>query len=142
MGELATLRLGGKARGIVIVLVGVLIVANALNITADLVAVGSGMQLLHAGPTVVWALVAGAAISVLLLTGSFELVARVFKLLCIALLAYVAMLFVVKVNWRSVARGTFLPHLGTARRACPRVCIRQSPTHASRSASVRPAWLS
>jgi len=111
LGELATLRLGGKARGIVIVLVAVLIVANALNIAADLVAVGSGMQLLHAGPTVVWALVAGAATSALLLTGSFELVARVFKLLCIALLAYVAMLFVVKVNWDSLARGTFLPHL-------------------------------
>jgi NRAMP (natural resistance-associated macrophage protein)-like metal ion transporter len=113
LGELATERLGGKARSIVIGLVGLLIVANALNIAADLVAVGSGMQLLHAGPTVVWAVIAGAAISALLLTGSFELVARVFKLLCIALLAYVAMLFVVKVNWGSVARGTFLPRLST-----------------------------
>jgi NRAMP (natural resistance-associated macrophage protein)-like metal ion transporter len=111
LGELATERLGGKARGIVIVLVAVLIMANALNIAADLVAVGSGMHLLHAGPTVVWALVAGAAISALLLTGSFEIVARVFKLLCAALLAYVAMLFVVNANWGSVARGAFLPHL-------------------------------
>jgi NRAMP (natural resistance-associated macrophage protein)-like metal ion transporter len=111
LGELATERLGGRARRVVIGLVGLLIVANALNIAADLVAVGSGMQLLHAGPTVVWALVAGAAISGLLLTGSFELVARVFKLLCVALLAYIAMLFVVKVNWGSVARGTFIPHL-------------------------------
>jgi NRAMP (natural resistance-associated macrophage protein)-like metal ion transporter len=111
LGELATERLGGKARSVVIGLVGLLIVANALNIAADLVAVGSGMQLLHAGPTVVWALVAGAGISALLLTGSFELVARVFKLLCIALLAYIAMLFVVKVNWGSVARDTFVPHL-------------------------------
>ena len=111
LGELATERLGGKARGVVIGLVGLLIVANALNIAADLVAVGSGMTLLHAGPTTIWAIVAGAGISALLLTGSFELVARVFKLLCIALLAYVAMFFVVKVNWASVARGTFVPHL-------------------------------
>ena len=111
LGELATDRLGSKGRGVVIGLVGLLIVANALNISADLVAVGSGMQLLHAGPTAVWAVAAGAAISALLLTGSFELVARVFKLLCIALLAYVAMLFVVNVNWGSVARGTFVPHL-------------------------------
>ena len=111
LGELATQRLGGKGRSVVIGLVGLLIVANALNIAADLVAVGSGMQLLHAGPTVVWALVAGAGISALLLTGSFEVVARVFKLLCIALLAYVAMLFVVKVNWGSVARATVVPHL-------------------------------
>src|SRR5476649_2895144 len=72
LGELATQRLGGKGRSVVIGLVALLIVANALNIAADLVAVGSGMQLLHAGPTVVWALVAGAAITVLLLSGSFE----------------------------------------------------------------------
>ena len=111
LGELATERLAGKARRLVVGLVGLLIVANALNIAADLVAVGAGMHLLHAGPPVIWALVAGAAISALLLTGSFEVVARVFKLLCIALLAYIAMLFVVKVNWGSVARGTFLPHL-------------------------------
>jgi NRAMP (natural resistance-associated macrophage protein)-like metal ion transporter len=111
LGELATERLGGKARKIVIGLVGLLIVANALNIAADLVAVGSGMQLLHAGPTVVWALVAGAAISALLLSGSFEVVARVFKLLCLALLAYIAMLFVVKVNWLSVASGALIPRI-------------------------------
>src|SRR6202521_1381513 len=115
LGELATTRLSGKARHVVIGLVGLLIVANALNIAADLVAVGAGMHLLHAGPPVVWALVAGAAISVLLLTGSFETVARVFKLLCVALLAYIAMLFVVKVNWGRVARGTFVPHLSFGR---------------------------
>jgi NRAMP (natural resistance-associated macrophage protein)-like metal ion transporter len=111
LGELATERLGGKARSIVIGLVGLLIVANALNIAADLMAAGEGMHLLHAGPTVVWALVAGVGISALLLTGSFEVVARVFKLLCVALLAYVAMLFVVDVRWASVARQTVVPHI-------------------------------
>ena len=111
MGELASERLRGKARLVVIGLVGLLIVANALNIAADLVAVGSGMHLLHAGPTVAWAIAAGITISALLLTGSFATVARVFKLLCLALLAYIAMLFVVKVNWMSVAHATFVPHL-------------------------------
>jgi NRAMP (natural resistance-associated macrophage protein)-like metal ion transporter len=111
LGELATERLGGKARGVVIGLVGVLIIANALNVAADLVAVGSGMHLLHAGPTTVWAVIAGVGVSAFLVTGSFELAARVFKLLCIALLGYVAMLFIVKVHWTAVARGTFIPHL-------------------------------
>jgi Mn2+/Fe2+ NRAMP family transporter len=41
LGELATERLG-KARSIVIGLVGLLMVANALNIAADLIAMGSG----------------------------------------------------------------------------------------------------
>ena len=37
LGELATERLGGKSRSVVIGLVGLLIVANALNISADFV---------------------------------------------------------------------------------------------------------
>src|SRR5712692_11030440 len=86
LGELATQRLQAKGRWFVALLICALIFANALNISADLVAIGSGMNLLHAGPTSIWALVAGAGISVLVVTGSFELVARVFKLLCIALL--------------------------------------------------------
>jgi NRAMP (natural resistance-associated macrophage protein)-like metal ion transporter len=110
LGELATVRLGTRARNVVIALVGLLIVANALNIAADLVAIGSGMNLLHAGPTVVWAIIAGAGITTLIISGSFELVARIFKLLCIALLSYVAMLFVVHVNWAAVVRGVFVPH--------------------------------
>ncbi|MHB8469078.1 MAG: divalent metal cation transporter [Gaiellaceae bacterium] len=103
LGELATERLTGRGRSIVVGLVGLLIVANALNVAADLVAVGSGMHLLHAGPPALWALIAGAAISALLVSGSFEL-------LCLALLAYIAMLLVVNVKWGSVAYSTFVPH--------------------------------
>ncbi len=114
LGQLASERLSHWGRRIVIALVGLLIVANALNIAADLVAVGSGMRLLHAGPSALWAVVAGAAISTLLVTGSFELVARAFKLLCLALFSYIAMLFVVNVNWGSVAHSTFVPHLSVS----------------------------
>lgn len=109
LGELSTVRLGTRGRYVVIGLVSLLIVANALNIAADLIAVGSGMNLLHAGPTVVWAVIAGAAITILIISGSFELVARVFKVLCLALVSYIAMLLVVHVNWASVAHSTFVP---------------------------------
>jgi NRAMP (natural resistance-associated macrophage protein)-like metal ion transporter len=111
LGQLATEKLNRQGQRIVIGLVGLLIVANALNIAADLVAVGSGMHLLHAGSAALWALIAGVAISAFLVTESFELVARIFKLLCLSLLSYVAMLFVVNVKWRSVAHSTFVPHL-------------------------------
>jgi Mn2+/Fe2+ NRAMP family transporter len=111
IGELATKRLGSRGRAVIAVLLGILIVANALNIAADLVAIGSGIHLLHAGPTTIWAVIAGAGISVLVMTGSFDLVARVFKLLCLALFSYIAMLFIVHINWTSVARAMFAPHL-------------------------------
>src|SRR3984893_1834885 len=111
LGELAARRLGARARMVVRGLIGVLIVANALNVSADLVAVGSGMHLLHLGPTAVWAPAAGVLISVLLVTGSFAFVARIFKLLCVALLSYVVMLFMVHVDWSRVVSATFIPHV-------------------------------
>jgi Mn2+/Fe2+ NRAMP family transporter len=55
--------------------------------------------------------VAGAGISVLVISGSFELVARVFKLLCLALFSYIAMLFIVHIDWGSVATAMFAPRL-------------------------------
>ena len=46
-----------------------------------------------------------------MISGSFETIARVFKVLCVALLAYLGVLFVVKVDWPSVASHTFVPHI-------------------------------
>src|SRR5664279_807665 len=77
LGELAADKYRGKARPILVVLIAALIIANALNIAADLVAIGSGMNLLNAGPTWVWALLAGATITWLLILGSFSRIALV-----------------------------------------------------------------
>ncbi len=111
LGELIHVRFGRVWRAGIAVLIVVLIVANALNIAADLVAVGAGMSLLHAGPGALWALVAGTAITVLLVTGSFLVIARVFKLLCAALFAYIGVLFFTKVPWGKVALYTLVPHV-------------------------------
>src|SRR4051812_47416792 len=88
LGALARQRFGKGARAAVAVLMVALLIANVLNIAADVVAVGSGMELLHAGPQTVWAFVAGGVLTVAIMTGSFDLIARGFKVLCAALLAY------------------------------------------------------
>ncbi len=111
LGELAAEKYRGKARPILVVLIAALIIANTLNIAADLVAIGSGMNLLHAGPTWIWALIAGALITALVTLGNFVQVARVFKLICLSLLTYIAVLFVVHVDWRQVAIHTLVPHI-------------------------------
>jgi Mn2+/Fe2+ NRAMP family transporter len=98
-----------------LILLGLLIIANALNIAADLVAIGAGMRLLHAGPETLWALIAGALLMTLVFTGSFELTARVLKVFCIALLAYVVVLFSVNVPWGSVVEHTIAPHVEFSR---------------------------
>lgn len=88
-----------------------LLVANTLNITADVLAVGAGMNVVGAGPIGLWAAIAGLAVTVLVITGSFETIARVFKLLCLALLAYLVVLFFADVSWRDVAVHTVVPHI-------------------------------
>src|SRR4051794_41427421 len=72
LGELAVKNFSRRWRRVLMVLLGGLILANILNIAADLVAVGSGMNLLGLGPTWLWSLVAGAVITALVMTGSFE----------------------------------------------------------------------
>lgn len=111
LGELAASKFASRTRPILVVLLSALIVANVLNIAADLVAVGSGMNLLHAGPTWLWALIAGAAITALALLGSFAQIAHVFKVICLALLSYFAVLVIVKVDWARVGLRTVVPHI-------------------------------
>jgi NRAMP (natural resistance-associated macrophage protein)-like metal ion transporter len=111
LGELATEKFKDRTRPLLIVLVAALIVANTLNISADLLAVGAGMNLLHAGPTWVWALVAGCLVSALVILGSFNRIAQIFKLICLALLSYFVVLFSVHVDWGQVGWHTVVPHL-------------------------------
>ncbi len=111
LGELIVRRFRGRACSVIKWLVGALIVANALNIAADLLAVGSGMHLLGAGPTPVWAFIGGVAVTVAVLAGSFEWLAKLFKLLCLALLAYVVVLFTSGPAWGPIARHAVIPHV-------------------------------
>ena len=111
LGELANKRFGRLGRTVVAILLVALLVANTMNIAADLVAIGSGMTLLRLGPTWSWALVAGVAITTLLVLGTFDRIAVVFKLLCAALLAYLAVAVMVTHNWMSLLTHTFVPHI-------------------------------
>lgn len=111
LGELATRRFSRWGRVALGVLLAALVVANALNIAADLLAIGSGMKLLHAGPVALWALIAGVVVTALVISGSFETIAKVFKTLCLALLSYLAVLFMVKVPFGSVLSHTVVPHI-------------------------------
>lgn len=111
LGELAAKRFNRTGRAVLAVLLVALIVANALNVAADLVAVGSGMQLLHAGPIWLWALLAGILISTLLVLGSFARIALVFKVLCAALLSYLVVAILVTHQWGSVLIHTIVPHI-------------------------------
>ena len=105
LGALARTKFGTKAKFVIGILLIALVAANCLNLAADLMAIGQGMHLINAGPAPLWAGIAGIAITFTLTLGSFAIIARVFKWLCMALLSYVVVLFFVHINWASVLEG-------------------------------------
>ena len=110
-GELALKRFHRPGRLMVGIILSVLIVANTLNIAADLVAIGSGMNLLNAGPTWIWALLAGIAISFLLIKGSFNRIAQIFKVLAGTLVVYIIVMVAVTHNWQQILQYGVIPHI-------------------------------
>lgn len=105
LGSLVRKRFARGARLIIGVLTVALIVANCLNIAADLAAIGQGMQMLHAGSDHVWVVITGVGLSAALIGGSFERIAMILKWLCAVLLVYVVVLWFAHVDWAEVGRG-------------------------------------
>jgi NRAMP (natural resistance-associated macrophage protein)-like metal ion transporter len=92
-------------------MVGLLIIANTINIGADLGAMAAALRLMVAGPQVIY--VAGFALVTVLLEVymRYSRYASVLRWLTLSLFAYVATAFVVKVPWLTVTRNLVLPHL-------------------------------
>ena len=92
-------------------LVSLLLVANTINIGADLGAMAAAVRLLL--PVPAWLGVAVfAAISILLeVFIRFSRYVSVLKWLTLSLFAYVATVFIAGVPWRQAVIGTMLPHL-------------------------------
>ena len=93
------------------VLIGLLIVANTINIGADLGAMAAALRLLVSGPTLLY-VAAFAAVTVLLeVFMRYARYASVLRWLTLSLFAYVGTVFAVGVPWMTVARNLVLPHL-------------------------------
>jgi NRAMP (natural resistance-associated macrophage protein)-like metal ion transporter len=95
-----------------------LIVANVVNIGADLAGMAEVTSMVTRGSTrtsVLWAPVYTAIIIVLLFWTSYRTMARVFKWLTLVLFAYVATAFFAHADWAAVLRATFLPHFTMTR---------------------------
>ncbi len=97
------------SRQILFVAITLLIVANTINIGADLGAMASAAQLVLGLPFIVWLL--GLTVLTLLLEVfvSYPTYAKFLKYLTLSLFAYVAVAFLVKLNWSQVAVSTIVP---------------------------------
>ena len=99
------------SRALLYGIVGLLLVANTINIAADLGAMGAASKLLVGG-SAHWYTVAFGLLSLLLqIFIPFPRYAPILKVMTLALLAYVATVFTVHVPWLNVLYETVLPHL-------------------------------
>ena len=92
-------------------IVVLLLIANTINIAADIGAMGAALKLLIGGSAHWYAIAFGMVSLVLQIFVPFPRYAPVLKVLTLALLAYVATVFVVKVPWSEVLYRTIMPSL-------------------------------
>jgi NRAMP (natural resistance-associated macrophage protein)-like metal ion transporter len=91
------------------VVVGLLLVANTINLGANLGAMGAALALLIGGPVIAWsALFALMCVAVEILT-SYDSYARLLKWTTLSLFAYVAVVLVAGVPWGEAIRGALVP---------------------------------
>jgi NRAMP (natural resistance-associated macrophage protein)-like metal ion transporter len=93
----------------------ILVVANLINIGADLGGMAEATQLITGVRPLIWIPVYACFIIGLLVWGSYELIAKIFKWLALVLFAYVIASFYAHVDWRHALAVTFVPHLEWSR---------------------------
>jgi NRAMP (natural resistance-associated macrophage protein)-like metal ion transporter len=98
-------------RGVTTVIVMLLVFANTLNIAADIAAMGEALQLVVGGPKHGHAVIFGLLCTALPLKLNYESMVSVLKWLTLALLAYVAVVFMLHIDWGRVMVGTMVPRL-------------------------------
>jgi Mn2+/Fe2+ NRAMP family transporter len=98
-------------RPVLLAVVGLLLVANTLNIAADIAAMGEALRLVLGGSAHVYAVTFGLLCLVLQVFLSYATYVRWLKWLTLALLSYVAVVFTVNVDWPQVLQQLVHPQL-------------------------------
>ena len=92
-------------------IVGLLLIANTINIAADVSAMGEALKLIVGGPAQAYAVAFGVVSLLLQVFIPYRRYVRILKWLTLALLAYVATAFVVHIPWQQVLLSAFAPQL-------------------------------
>jgi NRAMP (natural resistance-associated macrophage protein)-like metal ion transporter len=92
-------------------IVGLLLIANTINIAADIAAMGEALRLLLGGSAHLYSVCFGVLCLVLQVYLRYETYVRYLKWLTLALLSYVAVIFTIHVHWGTVISELVLPRL-------------------------------
>jgi NRAMP (natural resistance-associated macrophage protein)-like metal ion transporter len=92
-------------------IVTLVLIANTINIAADLGAMGDAMHLLFGGPLLPYVILIAALSTILQVLVHYDRYVSILKWLTLALFAYFGTVIVVQVPWAEAARGFFIPTL-------------------------------
>jgi NRAMP (natural resistance-associated macrophage protein)-like metal ion transporter len=98
-------------RSVLYGIVGLLLIANTINIAADIAAMGEATRLLLGGSARLYSVAFGALCLVLQVFLRYADYVRYLKWLTLALLSYVAVIFTVHVPWPTVISQMVVPQL-------------------------------
>jgi NRAMP (natural resistance-associated macrophage protein)-like metal ion transporter len=98
-------------RPVLYAVVVMLVVANTINIAADIAAMGEALRLVIGGHMLVYAILFGVVCLGLQVFLRYQVYVRYLKWLTLALLAYVAVVFTIAVPWREVVLGLIWPKI-------------------------------
>jgi len=98
-------------RPVLLTVVGLLLLANTLNLAADIAAMAEALRLLVGGSAHIYAVTFGLLCLVLQVFLSYKTYVRWLKWLTLALLSYVAVVFTLHIDWWQVVRQIVRPQL-------------------------------
>ena len=88
-----------------------LVVANVVNIGADLAGMAESLEMVTHLPRVFWLFALTIGILLAVVFWSYRNLARIFKFLTLSLFAYIIAAFLAKPDWAQVVEATFIPHV-------------------------------
>lgn len=91
--------------------VAIVLIANVINIGADIGAMAAAAKLILPLPFTVWTLLFTASILILEIFTTYKVYARILKWLALSLFAYPITVFIAKMPWLTVLKATFIPHI-------------------------------
>ena len=90
-------------------IVGLLLIANVINLGADIGAMGGALKLLVGGPALFYSVGFGTVSAITAVLIPYRQYAQILKWSALVLLVYVATAFVAQVHWRAATGGDVYP---------------------------------
>ena len=96
-------------RWLTYIVAGLLVIANVINLGADLSAMGAAVQLLIGGSALLYSILFAVFSLLLQIFVPYKKYVNFLRWLTLVLFTYVATVFVVRVPWGEALQGTFIP---------------------------------